>query len=115
MAKHLEIGLAGERLACDFLLEQGYILLERNYRYKRAELDLIVKKGELVVFVEVKTRNRIDYGRPEDFVSYKKIDLVQSAAEAYLIDEDWHGPIRFDIISVILSKPPKIEHFVDAF
>ena len=117
MAKHNEIGEKGEELAANLLKEKAYELLERNWRYSRAEIDIIAKKEGVLVFVEVKTRTNISFGRPEQFITAKKKKLLVEAASVYmdLVEHDWE--IRFDVISVILREgaSPEIHHFKDAF
>lgn len=113
-----EIGARGEAIAYDYLIKQGYTVVARNWRYSRAEIDLIAKDGAVLVFVEVKTRSYTYYGEPSDSVTEHKEAMVMDAAQRYMesIDYDWE--IRFDIISIILRKSgdcEKIEHFKDAF
>ncbi len=106
------IGDRGEELAKEFLLAKGYTLLSQNYRYKRAEIDLVVQQNETLVFVEVKYRKNANYGFPENAVSAKKEELLLMAGEAYVFQIDWQKRIRFDIISIVGEE---IEHFQDAF
>lgn len=108
-------GLNGERLAEDFLIRKGYALKARNYRFRHAEIDLIVQKDNFLVFVEVKTRRSSSFGEPEAFVTGKKADKVMEAAEDYVYQNDWNGPIRFDIVAITLGNQPRILHFEDAF
>ncbi|NEM96544.1 YraN family protein [Pontibacter burrus] len=115
ISKHLHTGRHGESLAQQYLQEQGYMLLETNYRYKRAEIDIIARKGELLVFAEVKTRASDVFGYPEEAVDARKEKMLLDAAEAYILAIDWQQEIRFDIISVTLTSPPTIVHFEDAF
>ncbi len=112
-----EIGDYGENIATDFLVEKGYSILERNYRYGRAEVDIIAQIDSTIVFVEVKLRNRIDFGSPEDAVSIKKQKLMVTAANQFLADMDHEGPLRFDIISIVSAdlESYAIKHFEDAF
>lgn len=107
-----KIGDKGEKRACNFLIEQGYLILEKNYRYKRAEIDIIAKKGDLIAFIEVKYRKNIDFGNPEDFVGEKKEELILMAADEYTYQNKWDRAIRFDIIAITGRE---IEHFEDAF
>jgi putative endonuclease len=107
------IGKQGEEMAARFLEAQGFQVVARNYRYKHAEIDLIVKKDDWLIFVEVKTRSSSDYGEPESFVDYKKGRKIMEAAEEYIFSNNWHGHIRFDIVSVKLTNPPEIRHFED--
>lgn len=117
MAKHNETGAEGERIARTHLEEAGWRLLEQNWRYGRAEIDLIAMDGDVLVFVEVKTRRSRRHGPPEESVSGKKMKLLARAAAAYMdqIDHDWE--IRFDVISVLLlpGGTSEVEHLRDAF
>jgi putative endonuclease len=108
----MQTGNAGEAAAAEYLAGKGYEIVERNYRYSRAEVDLIVRKDNWLVFVEVKTRSRADFGFPEDFVDRAKEELILMAAENYIYKINWEGNVRYDIIS-ILNKD--IVHFEDAF
>lgn len=108
-------GKEGEQQAADYLQSKGYEILVRNYRFKHAEIDLIVKKGSFIVFVEVKTRSYSFYGEPEAFVDSKKAATVIFAAENYTYENKYEGNIRFDIVSVKMGSNPEIVHFEDAF
>ena len=116
MGKHNETGKKGEDIAYAFLIDKKIHVLERNWRYKRAEIDIIGMDGKTLIFVEVKTRTDDILDRPENAVNTKKRTLMIKAAIAYMhhIKHDW--AIRFDIISVILRKEkPQVDHFKDAF
>ena len=117
MAKHNILGAEGEALAKVFLEKKGYQILETNWRYSRAEVDIIAKDGEILVFVEVKTRSSTFYGQtPEVFVTPKKERFLMSAAGVYMekINHDWE--IRFDIIAIIKNeRKTDIQHLEDAF
>ncbi len=116
MAQHLELGERGEALAAEFLIEKGFQILARNYRYGKAEIDLIVKKDIFIVFVEVKSLTNLKFGMPEIAVDKKKIFLIKKAADNYVYRNNWHGQIRFDIVSVIFrANKTEIMHFEDAF
>jgi putative endonuclease len=112
-----ELGHAGEQAAAAFLTGLGYRVLRRGYRYRRAEVDLIVQQGSaLLVFVEVKTRSSAQYGFPEEFVTERKRQLFRLAAEQYQFEVDWPGDIRFDVLALSqVSTGFHIEHFEDAF
>ena len=116
-AKHIEIGKNGELLAKNLLESKGYKILATNWRYKRSEVDIIAKDGETLVFIEVKTRSSTQFSQPEDFVSRKKEFLLSAAASAYMDEFNHNWAIRFDIITVIISKnlEPIINHMEDAF
>ena len=73
MAKHNELGKKGEQLAVDFLLKNNYDIVERNYRFDKAEVDIIAKKDDILAIIEVKTRSTTDFGDPQDFVKPKQI------------------------------------------
>ena len=115
MNEKAKTGKEGEDRAAEYLQGKGYEIIVRNYRYKHAEIDLIVKKGSFIVFVEVKTRSYSFFGEPEAFVDSKKAATVIGAAEQYTFDNKYEGNIRFDIVSVKKGENPEIVHFEDAF
>jgi len=117
MARHNETGKLGEELAAKFLTDKGYLILERNYRFGRAEVDIIVQKDKTLIFVEVKTRKNNRFGFPEEFVDKKKQKLMRSAAEEYSYSTQWNGELRFDVIAITNAETDKalIEHFEDVF
>jgi putative endonuclease len=114
MSDKIETGGMGEKLAADFLVSLGFTVVERNYRWGKAEIDLIVQREDWLIFVEVKTRSSEAYGEPESFVSDDQRRLIYGAAEEYIFSTDWQGNIRFDIVSVKPGAPPEIVHFEDA-
>jgi putative endonuclease len=117
MAKQQSIGKLGEDIACDFLIKKGYELLERNWRFSKAEIDIIAKDGAVLVFVEVKAKSYTYFGAPEDSISAYKENLIIDAASQYMqkINHDWE--IRFDIISIVFDKEKNhsVTHYKDAF
>lgn len=117
MTTHLDTGSWGEEQAEHFLKSKGYTLLFKNYGYQHAEIDLIVEKGRLLVFVEVKTRRWTAFGLPETFVNASKVRLLKKAAEHFIFEYDWKYDIRFDIISILIQGQNKhsIHHIEDAF
>ena len=115
MSKNKEIGRKGEALAVEYLINKGFIILERNYRYGRLEIDIIGQIENTIVFVEVKTRRSKRYGYPEEAVDDKKTDHILSCADHFIYQNQWNGDIRFDIISIILKPEISIEHIEDAF
>lgn len=112
-----QLGQAGETAAAAFYQQAGYEVLARSYRHGRAEVDLVVQRGqELLVFVEVKTRSGSQYGAPETFVSARKKELFRLAATHLQEELCWAGDIRFDILALTqLSQGFRIELFEDAF
>lgn len=117
MAQHNDTGSWGEKKAVEYLQSKGYEIIVKNYRHRQAEIDLIAKKGKLLIFVEVKTRTGTGFGLPEEFVNYSKAKLVMKAAEGYIFDTNWHFDVRFDIISIIIFPDGgiNIRHIEDAF
>ena len=117
MGAHNDIGNWGEAKACEYLQENGFDVLSKNYRYQHAEIDVIAKKGNLLIFVEVKTRTGSGFGMPEEFVNYSKAKLILKAAENYIYATNWLAEIRFDIISIIIFPDGNlnIRHIEDAF
>jgi len=112
----IEKGKEGENLAADFLKKKGYEIVQRNFRYKRLEIDLIVKKNNWLIFVEVKLRTSDKYGYPEDFVDYKKARNIVDGAEQYTYDQGWQGNVRYDIVSIRqIRGENEIRHIEDAF
>ncbi|MGJ8665133.1 MAG: YraN family protein [Patiriisocius sp.] len=116
MADHNELGELGEELATQFLIKKGYEILERNFTFQKAEIDIIAQCNNEIIIVEVKTRNSNFFGDPQDFVTPAKIKLLTKAANEYIISNDISLEARFDIIAVLKnSKEQKIEHFENAF
>ncbi|MFT7352791.1 MAG: putative endonuclease [Flavobacterium sp.] len=116
MAEHNELGKKGEQMAIDFLIKNKYKILEKNYRYLKAEVDIIARKENTLVVVEVKTRSTDYFGNPQDAVKPKKIKLLVSAIDYYVIAKDLDVEVRFDIIAIIhRNNKTKIEHIEDAF
>ncbi len=116
MARHNELGKKGEDLAVTYLLKKGYEILEQNYRYQKAEIDIIAKKNDILAVVEVKTRSTNVFGNPQDFVKPKQILNLVKAVNAYIETYDMDVEVRFDIIAIIKKAPSfTIEHIEDAF
>lgn len=117
MAAHNDLGNWGETKAATFMEQKGFEIVQRNYRDRHAEIDLIVQKDKMLIFVEVKTRTNVSFGFPEEFVNAAKAKSVMKAAENYIFDFDWHFDVRFDIVSILVFTNGKIEirHIEDAF
>jgi len=116
MAKHNELGIKGELLAADFLQKNGYEILETNWVFQKAEIDIIAQKDTILAIVEVKTRTSADFGMPQDFVKGKKIQNLVKAVDQYMIENDLDLEVRFDIIGIVLNNhETRIEHLEDAF
>lgn len=116
MARHNELGKTGEELAAAFLLRSGYEILERNWTFSKAEIDILALKDNILAVVEVKTRSSIDFGLPQDFVKPKKIRLLLGAVNAYVGKRSLNVEVRFDIIAIHKTENDCIlEHLPDAF
>jgi putative endonuclease len=116
MAEHNELGKFGEELAVEFLQKNGYAILETNWTFQKAEIDIIAQKENTLAVVEVKTRSSIEFGLPQDFVKPKKIQLLVKAVNEYIISNDLDVEVRFDIIAIFKENSLyKIEHIEDAF
>ena len=116
MAEHNELGKLGEELAVEFLRKNGYEILDTNWTFQKAEIDIIAQKGVTLAVVEVKTRSSIDFGLPQDFVKPKKIQLLVKAVNEYVISKNLDVEVRFDIIAINKEgKSFAIEHLIDAF
>ena len=111
-----EIGDYFETKAKDYYTENGYEFLNKNYRFGHREIDLIFKKDNLLIFVEVKYRSSSLFGNPEDWVNEKKQILLEECANNFIEEENWFGDIRFDIVAY-LKRGIKIERqvFTNAF
>jgi len=116
MTEHYELGKKGEQLAVNYLINKGYKIVERNWRFQKAEIDIIATKDKILISVEVKTRSTNDFGNPQDFVTPKKIKLMVSAMNEYILNKDLDIELRFDIVAITKDKSSfDIQHFKDAF
>lgn len=116
MAEHNELGKLGEEMAVEFLQKEGYTILQTNYTFQKAEIDILAEKAAVLAVVEVKTRSSLDFGLPQDFVKPKKIQLLVKAVDAFVIQNDLDLEVRFDIIAIHKEdKSFVIEHLIDAF
>ncbi|MEJ2195223.1 MAG: YraN family protein [Ignavibacteriaceae bacterium] len=115
-----EIGKKGEELAVKYLTEKGFEILHQNYRFGKGEIDIIAKDPEdgYTVFVEVKTRQNLEYGEPEYAITKNKQRQVKKIAELYFYEKEIENlECRFDVIAVLLENinSPEISHYVNAF
>lgn len=116
MARHNELGKKGEQLAVEYLISHNYEILERNYRFDKAEVDIIASKNNILAIIEVKTRSSTDFGNPQDFVKPKQIKNLVKAVNEYVTEKDLNHEVRFDIIAIVNeNKKYEIEHLKDAF
>jgi putative endonuclease len=118
--KKISLWKYGEELAAKLLEEKGYKIIEKNYRFDRAEIDLIAKNDETrtLVFTEVKTRSSKFFGEPEESITFGKTEQIIKAAQGFLMEheefEDYEK--RFDVIAIFKSgKQEEINHIINAF
>ncbi|MCI6610178.1 MAG: YraN family protein [Ezakiella sp.] len=108
-------GDLGEDMAVDLLKKKGYMILERNYRNKYGEVDIIALKDEFLVFVEVKARKNRMFGSPQEAVDDAKIKHIVDTADGFLQERAWHNvTVRFDIVEIVFDEK-FIQHIENAF
>lgn len=116
MASHTDLGTKGEKLAIEFLQNKGYRILETNYRFQKAEIDIICQNSQFVVAVEVKTRSTNNFGDPQGFLKPKQIARVVKAMDAFVVKRNLEQEVRFDVIGIVMKgQSPEIEHLENAF
>lgn len=116
MSQAKELGKRGEELAVAFLEKKGYRIIARNWKYHKAEVDIIAEMDNLLVFVEVKTRSSTDFGLPHEFLKPPQIKRLTTAAHAFCIQFQRKEEVRFDIVAIGIKKTgPEIEHIERAF
>jgi putative endonuclease len=116
LAKHNNLGKEGELIAFMVLQRDGFTILETNWRFQKAEIDIIAKKDSFLIFIEVKTRGSKKFGKPSDSIDTKKIALYKDAVEGYLEQHPSEDEIRFDVVNIIIGKDEtQIEHIPNAF
>lgn len=116
MAKHNVLGKEGEDIAVKHLQRKGYKIIKRNYRYQRAEIDIIAKKDNVLAAVEVKTRSNAAFGNPQDFVKSAQIERLVMAFDHFINENDLEVEARFDIIGILKTNNKKeVKHIEDAF
>ena len=116
MARHNDLGKEGEDFAVDYLIKNGYKIVERNWHFKKAEIDIIAQKEEILAAVEVKTRSSDVFGDPQEFLKPKQKNLLINAMDQYVVSKDLDVEVRFDVIGILKTKKGfKLEHLEDAF
>jgi putative endonuclease len=112
-----DTGDFGENMAVDYLQKRGFEILERNWRYKHLEIDIIASKQNLLHIVEVKTRSSIEFGYPEQMITKHKMQFLKNAAAHYQYDHPNWKWLQFDVIA-ILKKPTEgwaLDYFEDVY
>ncbi len=109
---HIDVGVLAESRAAEYLGALGYEVLERNFRAKCGELDLIARDGDTIVFVEVRARNHAGYGSAAETVDFRKRRKLVNTARLYALVRGLDCPMRFDVIGI---EPGRLEHVTSAF
>jgi putative endonuclease len=113
-----ELGSHGERIAASYLTGRGFQILDRNWRCREGELDIVARHGDALVFCEVKTRRGVGYGHPVEAVTPAKQRRLRVLAHRWLSAHDQHAPeLRFDVVGVLVrrSRPALVTHLPAAF
>ena len=116
MTKELNLttGRLGEEIAKKFLEKKGYKIVEQNYRSKFAEIDLVVKQGKELVFVEVRTKRGEMFGTPEESLDKRKLRKLWWNSQGYVNKIHWQGPYRIDAVCIVLkldNTAERLEHY----
>lgn len=118
MARKDELGRRGEDLAAHFLEDAGYHLIERNWRCRQGEIDIVAERGDTIVFVEVKTRSSLAFGHPFEAITASKLARLRGLAGAWCAERSPSATrIRLDAIAVVAPRgqQPRIEHLLGVF
>ncbi|WP_419494342.1 YraN family protein [Chryseobacterium bernardetii] len=117
MADHNDFGKIAEDIAADFLQKNGYKILTRNFRFQKAEIDIITEKDDVIIIIEVKARSTDAFMLPQEAVTKTKIRSIVLAANHYLEEYNKQNEVRFDIISILPDENKNliIDHITDAF
>jgi putative endonuclease len=117
MAQHVETGKAGECLAADWLVRNGFSIIRRNWRHRRYEVDIIAGRMAILHFIEVKTRRSLTFGNPEESVSKKKLEHVMEGAAGWLHRWPAYRRVQYDVLAITLQKStsPEFVLFEDVY
>ncbi len=112
MAQKIELGKSGEALVAEYLSKKGYLIIDRNWRIKGGEIDLIASSADgVIVFVEVKTRSSESFGHPLEAINSEKQARLMRLALAWLLaNKKWNNPYRIDCAAVLMGDPPVIDY-----
>ena len=112
MAKHNQTGNAGESLAAEYFIKNGYEILHKNWRHKHWEIDIIASRNGMLHFIEVKTRTSLKFGYPEENIDAKKIRFLINASEEYLYQNPQWQRIQFDVLSINIKEEGMADYFL---
>ncbi len=116
MAVHNDLGKQGEQIAIDYLRAKGYQILEINYRFQKAEVDIIAKMEDTLAVVEVKTRSTKVFGDPQEFLKPKQIERIVTAIDHYIQSKQLDVEVRFDVIAIVKTNDiTDIQHLENAY
>ena len=118
MSTTSELGSLGENIAVTYLTDAGLRVLDRNWRCREGELDVVARDGDALVFCEVKTRRGVGFGHPVEAVTHVKQRRLRTLAQRWLAAHDEHAPeLRFDVVGVLVrpSSPALVTHLRAAF
>ncbi len=116
MAEHNDLGKQGENIAIDYLRGNGYQILETNYRYQKAEVDIMALKDKTLAIVEVKTRSTAVFGNPQDFLKRNQIERIVNAVDYYIQSQQLDVEVRFDVIAIVKTdKAHEVQHLENAY
>jgi putative endonuclease len=117
MARHNETGKKGEALAASYLQQQGFTVLHSNWRHERYEIDIIASREEVLHFIEVKTRQSLSFGLPEESVTYQKIRHIVTAGVAFQCQYPSWKRVQYDVLSIVLvdEQPPEYLFIEDVY
>ncbi len=107
-----QIGNNGENVAASYLLQKGYTVIERNWRFKHCEIDIIASKENKLHIIEVKTRTNKKFGNPEESVGEKKMNTLKKGAEEYLFQHQQWQQIQFDVVAIKMNRETIEEIFL---
>lgn len=112
MARHNDVGKKGELMAVEWLKERGYVILNVNWRHSRYEIDIVASFNDQLHFIEVKTRNGIAFGYPEESISSSKFNRLMKAAEEYLYQHPVWKRVQYDVLSITQLKYKPVEYLL---
>ncbi len=108
-SRRQRLGAYGESVAARLLTERGYRILERNYRCDVGEADIVALDGDVLVFVEVRTRQGTRFGTPEESIGPRKQEKMIEVAQTYVSEHEYDGDWRMDVVAVVLGPDGRVE------